>query len=484
MQERQEVSEILKNNTSVWVPTPGPQKKALESEADILFYGGAAGGGKTDLAIGLALTKHDRSIIYRREGKQVQAIIDRIMEIRGSREGFNSQTGIWRMQDRQVELGGVQRAGDEIAYQGRPHDLKVFDEITHFLESQFRFLCGWLRSTKPGQRQRILCTGNPPTDPEGEWVVKFWAPWLDPEYPNPAKEGELRWFAMVDGEEKEVDQEPFEHNGEWIQPRSRTFIKSLVEDNPFLMETDYKATLQALPEPLRSQMLKGDFSAGKDDNPWQVIPTEWVEKAQARWKPDGKSGEMDALGMDVARGGADETVLSARYGHWFSELDTYPGKSTPDGPTAAALAVGKVRNGAPIQVDVIGVGGSVVDHLKTNNLHVIEINSAEKSEKRDKSGKLKFYNKRAELWWLMRESLDPDLGDDIALPPDRELKVDLCTPRWKLTARGIQVESKEEIYKRIQRSTNKGDAVVYAREPNMKKKKEYKKPQGGHWLGS
>ena len=47
-----------------------PQQMAYESRADIMLFGGAAGGGKSALLIGLALTRHQRSIIYRRESKQ------------------------------------------------------------------------------------------------------------------------------------------------------------------------------------------------------------------------------------------------------------------------------------------------------------------------------------------------------------------------------------------------------------------------------
>jgi hypothetical protein len=60
---------------------------------------------------------------------------------------------------------------------------------------------------------------------------------------------------------------------------SRTFIPSRVSDNPYLMGTGYMTQLQSLPEPLRSQMLYGDFKAGVQDDPWQVIPTAWVEAA-------------------------------------------------------------------------------------------------------------------------------------------------------------------------------------------------------------
>jgi hypothetical protein len=51
-------------------------------------------------------------------------------------------------------------------------------------------------------------------------------------------------------------------------------------------------TLQSLPEPLRSQMLYGDFRAGVQDDPWQVVPTAWVEAAMARWKKPEVLAEM------------------------------------------------------------------------------------------------------------------------------------------------------------------------------------------------
>jgi hypothetical protein len=444
-----------------------PQEMAFVSPADFLFYGGAAGGGKTDLLIGLALTEHRRSILFRREAKQLRAITDRVRLILRTRDGFNAQQNRWRLPDeRLLDLGGVKDAGDEQAYQGQPHDLIGFDELPQFLESQFRFLAGWNRTTDPDQRCRVVGAGNPPASAEGEWVIRFWAPWLDPQHANPALPGELRWFAALDGEDVEVDgPEPFEHKGERLQPKSRSFIPSSVEDNPFLTATGYKAMLQALPEPLRSQMLRGDFTAGRDDDPWQVIPTEWVLLAQQRWQPQKPAGPMHAMGVDVARGGADETVLTARYGDWFAPQIVQPGAATPNGQATAALTVAYLRDDATAHVDVIGVGASAYDHLDGLKVNVVACNAAEASLARDRSGQLGFVNRRAEWWWKMREALDPHYGEALALPPDRALRVDLCTPRWKVTARGIQVEAKEDIVKRLGRSPDRGDSAVLALQP-------------------
>ena len=442
---------------------PGPQTLALENKADILLYGGAAGGGKTDLLLGLAHLHHRRSIIFRREYGELKGVIDRSRELLASAGEFNQTDLVWKLRDgRMIEFAGVQHVLDELKFQGRPHDLKAFDEVPRLAESQFRFLCGWLRSADPKQRCRVVATGNPPMSAEQEWVIKYWAPWLDPQHPHPAEPGELRWFSTIDGKDKELESgEPFPHKGELITPQSRTFIPAKVTDNPHL--AGYVAQLQALPEPLRSKMLFGDFTAGRDDDPWQVIPAAWVLAAQSRWKPDGGTAPMDALGVDVARGGADRTVITARRGPWFAEQLVFPGSATPDGPAVAALAMKYREDNATVNVDVIGVGTSVFDSLRAAiGARAVQLNGAAGSKKRDRSRQMGFLNLRAELYWSLREALDPEHGDDLALPPDPGLRADLCAPRWKLTARGVQVESKEDLIKRLGRSPDKGDSLVYA----------------------
>lgn len=473
--ERADVATIVDSSSPIWVPQPGPQTDAYNSPADILYYGGSAGGGKSDLLLGLGLTAHRKTIIYRREGTQNVALIDRLLnEIVQSRKHWNGKDSVWRQGGRQIEFGSCKDAGTEIKYQGRPHDLKAFDEITHFLESQFRFLVGWLRSSRPGQRKRIVCAGNPPTNAEGQWVISYWAPWLDKSHPDPAQPGELRWFTTIDGKDYPCpDGDTFIHKGKKIKPLSRTFIPSRVRDNVFMIASGYESVLQALPEPLRSQMLDGDFFAGIEDSMWQIIPTLWVDEAMARWSPDGQRGEMTSCGADIARGGSANTVISTRYDHWYSPLKRYPGAQTPDGATSAGVIIACLRDGAPVHVDVIGVGGSTVDHLSSNDIQAVAINGAAASppgETDKNSGMLKFVNYRAFIWWRFREALDPKTGKNVALPPDPQLRQQLCTPHWFLTPRGIQVESKEQIIHgprlhkdaiALGHSPDDADAVIY-----------------------
>lgn len=465
-----------------------PQLMAFESEADIVGYGGAAGGGKTDLACGLAITRHRKVMMLRRVGTELQGILDRLEDLIGNTTGKNGQLKVWKRArwdgvPQQIEWASLPNPGDERGFQGRPHDLLVFDEAANFLEGQVRFLLGWLRSTVKGQQKKALLTFNPPTSSEGRWIIGFFGPWLEDGHPNPAMPGEIRWFATIKGEDFEVPDgrhfvlakdgvtreygfDPKVYFGKdrtkIIKPLSRTFIPSRITDNPFLFDTGYMAMLQALPEPLRSQMLNGDFKAGMMDSAWQVIPTAWVEAAQARWKPKDVLPEQDSLGVDVARGGDDETVISPRYGNWYAPLEVHPGKATPDGQTVATLTLMAQRDRAPVHIDVIGVGSSPYDMLRERRVQTIGINVGEKALGTDKSGRNRFLNLRSELWWMMRESLDPRNNQGVALPPDKKLKADLCAPQWKLQGSIIQVESRDEIVKRIGRSVDRASALILA----------------------
>jgi len=489
--EREELNALITADLAEhrWRPLPGPQTMAYHSQADVIGFGGAAGGGKTDLAIGMATTQHHRTQVFRREGPQLKGIIDRLAEILGSRQNINGNPPVYRDDDdRQIEFNSMPNLGDETKYQGRPKDLLVIDEAANFLEQQVRFVKGWVRTTRPGQRTRTLLTFNPPTSAEGRWVISFFAPWLDKKHPlYPSEPGALRyvyvdpvtgedvWIADNDarpfvlrGHDRVYDFDPLAHRPEDIvRPESRTFIPSRITDNPFLVSTGYMAQLQALPEPLRSQMLLGDFQAGIEDDPWQVVPTAWVEAAQARWRERSPKGELLSMGVDVARGGKDQTVIANRHRNerstlWFDRLQMHPGSETPNGRKVAGLVIAEHRDHAPIHIDVIGVGASPYDVLVDTNQPVYGVNVSERATSLDKSGRLSFFNLRSQLWWQLREALDPAADNGMALPPDKDLLAEICAPRWELSGMTLKVESRDDIVKRVGRSPDRASAVILA----------------------
>jgi hypothetical protein len=171
---------------------------------------------------------------------------------------------------------------------------------------------------------------------------------------------------------------------------------------------------------------------------------------------------MDSLGVDVARGGRDNTIIARRHGMWFDEPLVYPGTSTPDGPTVAGLVIAAMRDQAVIHIDVIGVGSAPYDFLNNAGQQVVGVNVAEAATGLDKSGRLRFKNLRSELWWRMREALDPANNTGIALPPDQRLLADLCAPTWELVGSTIHVASREQIMDKIGRSPDYGSAYVLA----------------------
>lgn len=455
----------------VWSPDPrnAPQCLAYELATSgavmEIGYGGEAGGGKTDLLIGLAATAFRRSRIMRREFPQLDGIITRGDEIFPAPfvGGIKKQ---WRHGERTIALRSMQYEKDWKKYQGQPLEFLGVDEAAEFGEKAVRSLTGWLRSAE-GHRTLVVYATNPPTSPEGEWVVRYFAPWIDPQHPHPAASGEVRWLAHIpDGNQERIverpDGAPFEHNGKTVYPISRTFVRASRRDNPYLGE-EYERRLDALPEPLRTIVKEGDFTVGAQDDPWQVIPTNWVLEAQARWRKTPKpEAALRSLGVDVAHGGADNTVIARLFGTWFDDLLVYPGGVTPNGDEAAKRVEAVWAGRAPIAVDAIGYGASAADTMAAWKMAPLPINFGAASHQWDKSKRFQFFNQRAECYFRLAYALDPASGEDICLPPSRTLRADLCAPRYKIVRGKIQLEEKTKIKERLGRSPDEGDAVVLA----------------------
>jgi len=478
-EDKSNLMESLKDRQPSLVTHPGPQTMAAETDADLTLYGGAAGGGKTFLAVLLALTKHRRSLIIRKEAAQLYAMQDEIEGIMGGRDGFNSQNGIWRLPNtvitdpyneepnRQIRFGGLNKPGDAAKYQGAPRDLLVIDEAANINYEEFVYLTVWERTVAEGQKTRTLLCSNPPTDSTGMWMVRVFRPWLDPDHPDPARDGELRWFLVVEDDDVEVEAPgDYDINGQTYSAQSRTFIGAKVDDNPHMIQSGYKQKLQRLPKHLRERMLEGKFLASLQDHEMQVIPTAWLEAAMKRWKPGKGVNRMSSMGVDPSRGGADEMVIAAKHNNWYAPLIKIPGKEVPTGPIGAGQVIQARRDSAPVNIDVIGIGSSVYDKLIENDINVEALISNQSTDQTSKDGLFGFKNLRAELWWRMHEALDPESGDNLEIPPDPKLKTDLCgftyttTPGKPLAL--IQIESKQEFKTRMGRSNDAGDAVIYA----------------------
>jgi len=486
--KQQLIDEVTKATADTkWFPNEGPQTDAYFSDAFLTLYGGAGGGGKSDCGLGLAFNEHSRSLIMRRKYVDLSGLVDRAVEINGSTKGLNKSPPpkLVTTDDRLIEFGAAQYVGDEQSWQGRAHDFLYIDEAAQWAESQIRFLMGWVRSADADQRCRVVLGSNPPLSDEGMWMISMFAPWLDERHPNPAKAGELRWYITDGGKDHEVNgpgnytcvaedvyqltERAMDEDGV-LTALSRTFIPAKLKDNPYLLrDAQYKAQQDALPEHLRNAIRDGKFTAARTDHELQLIPSEWIQAAMDRWKPQPHNkAPQCAIGVDVARGGADNTILAPRYDGWFAPLVKKPGKETPDGSSVAALILQHRTDNSAIVIDMGGgYGGSPYDKL-TENInaeHVHKHLGSEATNEKTKAGNQRFYNNRAKVYYRFYEALNPDQpgGSPIALPNDPRLFAQLCSIRLKQDdVDVIQLETKKDLVKRIGESPDEADAVVQA----------------------
>lgn len=485
--------------TILWQPQAGPQTQAYESEADELFFGGSAGGGKSDLLLGLSVTAHKRTIFFRRESTQFEFVEERAHQLLDKTDArYNGNKMVWRNIPgrRYLKFGSIPHVNSLGKMQGRPYDLICFDEVSDFEESMFDFVIAWARTTDPNQRVRVVACGNPPYNEDGQWVIRRWAAWLDEYHPNPALPGELRYYARVNDKESEVRvdaakenwylpivdadgnhsevvapfKQPFAYEGEEYIPKSRTFIPSRLSDNIYLMHnSDYRRQLMNLPEPRRSQMLFGDFKIGQKEDVWRLVKKAWTYGARARWDAlrDSKWLEQNRdansiFALDVAEEGEDKTVLIKMN---YNAVQWIESTEETDLMKQANWVYNLMRGSktAPIGVDAIGVGAGVFSRLKQMGLKAHSIKGSESCWFTDSTGQNQFANLRAGMYWLVREALDPEAGGKLALPPDDDLLREIPVPKWSLTKDSLIIlEPKAAIRARLGHSPDRSDALAMA----------------------
>lgn len=252
-------------------PQPGPQTEFLATSADVAIYGGAAGGGKT-WALLLEPLRHVENprfggVIFRRTSPQITNEgglwdeAERLYPVLGATGLVGSLD--WRFPSG-ANLGfrHLQHERNKYDWQGAQLAYLGFDELTHFTESQFFYLLSRVRSTS-GVRPYVRGTCNP----EPNWVKTFLAQWVDKAHPDPARSGEIRYFVrdgrdLVWARSRAALRARFPGRS----PRSVTFIRANVHDNPALLraDPDYLGNLQALPPVERARLLDGDWDVRRE----------------------------------------------------------------------------------------------------------------------------------------------------------------------------------------------------------------------------
>ncbi len=222
-----------------------------------ILYGGAAGGGKSDFLLMAALQYIDQpgysAVIFRRTFPQLAApedgLMARALEWLGPDPDFQGVETIHGMPVRWKRKGGgtlsfshLQYEKDKFSHQGPSYQFIGWDELTQFLESQYRYLLSRLRrlegSTIP---LRVRAASNPGGEGH-DWVRE----------------------RFVEFDEPSID---------------RLYIPARLSDNPHLDAVDYERQLRDGMHPYDlAQLLDGNWNVRP---PGSRFKREWFEIVDA-----------------------------------------------------------------------------------------------------------------------------------------------------------------------------------------------------------
>jgi phage terminase large subunit len=204
-----------------------------------------------------------------------------------------------------------------------------------------------------------------------------------------------------------------------------------------------------------------------------LIKLAWCERSAERWKlrTEPKPEDLPAIGVDVAQSEAgDKAAVAKGRGNRLMTVKSEPcNNATALGRDVARAAKESGTEPRRVGVDAIGVGAATLNALR-EELGAVQAlygggSPVEKAqhgpdgETRDwMPDANRFKNLRSQMWWQMREDLRNDNAD---LPHDPELFRQLVMPTFREVGNMVVVESKDEVKKRLGRSPDDADAVVY-----------------------
>ncbi len=381
---------------------------------------------------------------------QVKAILWR--EIRrahrkGDLSGRVTLDAQWKVSDELVAYGRKPADHDDSAFQGihARYVLVVLDEAGG-IPKQLWTAADTLVTNDDG---RILAIGNP-DDPTSEFA-KVCAGAPEDGTSGWSKDG---WWVITvsvfdtpnfTGEDVPTELRHYLTGATWVEERRRVWGEG---------------------SPLWKAKVLGQFPEDASDG---VVPWSALKRCQS-FDVTAKLGDDLApvrLGVDV--GGSelgDASVIRAMAGHkalggehGVRRLATSDSEEIVD----AVIEQVKATGATGVNVDVIGVGFGVTGSLRRRVAAEVDwpvvvqgVNVAEAA-----SNPKRFVNKRAELWWTIGREWSQDGAWDLSEVDDETL-LELSEPKYREVNGRVQVESKDDVRKRLQRSTDNADALLLA----------------------
>lgn len=284
------------------------------------FYGGAAGGGKSDALLMGALQYADvpgyAALLLRRTFQDLskpKALLDRAREwLAGSGARWNEQKKQWRFPSGAVlAFGYLENEADIYQYQGAEYQFIGFDELTQFTERQYTYLFSRLRRLAAVDIPLRMRSASNPGGIGAEWVQERFIPdgWL----PEMGREIGI------------------------IEKAGRAFVPAKLVDNPHLDQASYEQSLSELDDVTRAQLLEGDWQVRErgnifpmfEDGPasrhvitWgefqrvygqRRIPEHWKRAVGHDW---GSTDGHPAVVSLIARSAANSSVPGLYFLYW------------------------------------------------------------------------------------------------------------------------------------------------------------------------
>lgn len=233
-----------------WEPQPGPQTAVFKCPAQVLCYGGSAGGGKTDSAIIWAAQDYDkpgyRAVIFRKSYPELERhIIPRTRALFKDVGKYKDTSHTWTFRtdnggESTLELAFLETEGDVYNHQGVPNARFAFDESTRYLsEGMFRSLLAWQRT----EAQGVKCQSGLFTNPIGPGFAFHHHLFIKRRSANKVYR-DATWY---------TDKQPLGLSTCFIPAKFRDNLINL-NRNP-----DYESKLDSLPEALRHALKDGSW---------------------------------------------------------------------------------------------------------------------------------------------------------------------------------------------------------------------------------